>query len=300
MRVWRCRGLRWGGAGGGRGPGLVWEGGRVSGLGYGQRVAFRVVGERRCPGARGNRCPVEARLPGRSTGGLCPECARLDRAHSVAADTAAGDPRTFRVYLAWFGPGLVKVGITAEERGGARLLEQGAVAYTWLGRGALMAARRTEELLGTALGVPDRVPYAVKRLARVGLPGAAERVAEVTGLYRRAAEVGGWDETLERLPLGVEDHAEVFALGAVERIDGVVAELVDGGWLVGRLVAAAGPDLHLEAEGGEAVVLDTRLMVGWGLAAVAEGEMGERESGGGVAVPVVGVPGEEEVQGGLF
>ncbi|WP_256103739.1 DUF2797 domain-containing protein [Streptomyces sp. ODS05-4] len=291
---WRSRGVRWGRDGGG--PGLVWEGGRVSRLEWGRRVGFRVVGERRCPGARGNACPVAAVVPGRSTGGLCPECARLDRAHSVAADTAAGDPRVFRVYLAWFGPGLVKVGITAEERGGARLLEQGAVAYTWLGRGALMAARRTEELLGTALGVPDRVPYAAKRLARVGLAGEEQRASEVAELYGLAGRVEGWAETLERLPMGVVDHGRVFALEAVRRIDGVVAELVDGGRLAGTLVAAAGPDLHLAADDGRALVLDTRLMTGWELTGAA-GE-GAATRVGSVTVPVVAVSGE--VQGGLF
>ncbi len=86
-------------------------------------------------GARGNACPVRAVVSGRSAGARCEECARLDRAHSVAADTMADDPRPYRVYLAWFGPGMVKVGITGAARGSARLLEQGAVVFSWLGRG---------------------------------------------------------------------------------------------------------------------------------------------------------------------
>ncbi|WP_146058778.1 DUF2797 domain-containing protein, partial [Streptomyces sp. FM008] len=72
-----------------------------------------------------------------STRAQCEGCARLDRARSVAADTMADDPRAYAVYLAWFGPGMVKVGITREDRGAARLLEQGAVAFAWLGRGPL-------------------------------------------------------------------------------------------------------------------------------------------------------------------
>ncbi len=79
-------------------------------------------------GPRGNTCPYTARVSARSTGPRCEECARLDRAHSVAADTLADDPRPYRVYLAWFGPGMAKVGITAERRGSARLLEQGRSA----------------------------------------------------------------------------------------------------------------------------------------------------------------------------
>uniref|UniRef100_UPI000AB46B7D DUF2797 domain-containing protein n=1 Tax=Streptomyces atriruber TaxID=545121 RepID=UPI000AB46B7D len=155
---WRCAGLGWPDGK----PVLRWEGGRRSALAYGQDIGFRAVGERRCVGARGNACPLRAVVPGRATQARCPECARLDRAHSVAADGVPDDPRTYRVYLAWFGAGLVKVGITAEQRGPVRLLEQGAVAFCWLGRGPLMAARRTEELLRAALGVPDRVPDARK------------------------------------------------------------------------------------------------------------------------------------------
>ncbi|MFF8832158.1 DUF2797 domain-containing protein [Streptomyces sp. NPDC015131] len=286
--VWRCRGLRWGGAGGG--PVLVWEGGRSSAVGAGRVIGFGVVGERGCAGARGNPCPVRAVVAGRATGGRCAECARLERARSVAADTLADDPRTYRVYLAWFGAGMVKVGITAEERGDARLLEQGAVAYGWLGRGPLMAARRTEEVLGSALGVPDRIPYAAKRAARVDLPGARERAAEVTALYRRAAAVPGWAETLEPVAPEVVDHAEVFRLGGVDRIDGVVTELVDGGSVRGTVVAAAGPDLHLRAPDGRALVLDTRLMTGWGLVA------GAADAGTTVPVTALGTG----VQDGLF
>ncbi|MEU0401993.1 DUF2797 domain-containing protein [Streptomyces sp. NPDC006197] len=269
---WWSRGIDWAGGA----PGLRWRGGRVSTLAYGQRLAFRAVGVRRCPGARGNPCPLEAVVPGRSTGGRCPECARLDRAHSVAADTVADDPQPYRVYLAWFGPGMTKVGITAEARGETRLLEQGAVAFSWLGRGPLMAARRTEEVL------------------RHALPPAGERAREVEELYRRARAVGGWTETLEPLEFAARDHAGVFRLDGLPRLDGTVAELVGGGVVTGRLLAAAGPDLHLLAPDGRCLALDTRLMRGWILEAAGEGE--------GFSVPVVPVaaPVVESAQEGLF
>ncbi|MFF8381156.1 DUF2797 domain-containing protein [Streptomyces sp. NPDC015661] len=264
---WWCRGISWGSGV----PGLRWRGGRVSSLTYGQRLAFRAVGVRRCPGARGNPCPLEAVVPGRTTGGRCPECARLDRAHSVAADTFLDDPQPYRVYLAWFGPGMTKVGITAEARGEARLLEQGAVAFSWLGRGPLMAARRTEEVLRQALGVPDRVAYERKRAARHALPSAVDRAREVEELYRRAREVGGWTETLEPLEFAARDHVEAFHLDGLPPLDGTVAELVGGGVVTGRLLAAAGPDLHLLAPDGRCLALDTRLMGGWALERAGEG-----------------------------
>ncbi|MFE8912726.1 DUF2797 domain-containing protein [Streptomyces globisporus] len=287
-------------------PELAWSRGgdrRASVLAYGAGLGFRAVGERHCAGARGNVCPLGAVVPGRSTGGRCAECARLDRAHSVAADTMADDPRTYRVYLAWFGPGMVKVGITGEERGAARLREQGAVAFSWLGRGPLMAARRTEEVLRAALGVPDRIPYARKRAVRGQLPVPEERAGAVAELYARAAalEGRGWPESLERLPLEVVDQVGVFGLdrataaarpvreGAPAPVR-AVRELVDGGVVAGRLVAAAGPDLHLAVAGGGVVVLDTRLITGWDLTA---------EAGSDVRVPLIDIGGGG-VQGGLF
>lgn len=291
---WRCSGVAWPGDV----PQLGWSRGadrRVSVLAYGDRLGFRVVGERHCVGARRNVCPLGAEVPVRSTGGRCAECARLDRAHSVAADTMLDDPRAYRVYLAWFGPGMVKVGITREERGAARLREQGAVVFSWLGRGPLMAARRTEEVLRAALGVPDRIPYARKRGVRARLPGAEERSAEVAELYGRAVELEGrgWPESLERLPLDVADHGGIFGLDRAPAAARAVSELVAGGVVAGRLVAAAGPDLHLAVGGAGVVVLDTRLITGWELAAVTG------EGAGDVRVPLIDIGGGD-VQGGLF
>ncbi len=272
---------------------LAWDGGRRSALTWGKRVAFGVAegGARTCVGARGHACPTGAAVSGRSTGARCEECARLDRAHSVAADTIADDPRPYHVYLAWFGPGMVKVGITAEERGSARLLEQGAVCFSWLGVGPLMAARRTEELLRAALGVPDRIPYVEKRAVRAGLPeAAADRAVEVAELHARALALPAWPESLVREPLRVVDHVEVFGLAGLPVAVGEVGELVAGGVVSGELVAAAGPDLHL-ATGGGVVVLDTRLMSGWGLVPAGGAEL---------TVPVREFKEEAGVQDGLF
>lgn len=259
---------------------------------------------RRCVGARGHPCPVRAVVPGRSTGARCEACARLDRAHSVAADTFADDPRPYHVYLAWFGPGMVKVGITAVERGSARLLEQGAVCFSWLGAGPLMAARRTEELLRAALGVPDRIPYADKRAVRSALPATeAERTAEISELHARAVVLGGWPESLAREPFQPVDHVRVFGLAGLPAAVGAVSELVAGGVVNGALVAAAGPDLHLEAGGGgggggEVVVLDTRLMSGWGLVPVGGGEADG--AAGEVTLPLREFREDGHLQDGLF
>ncbi|MFF4539837.1 DUF2797 domain-containing protein [Streptomyces aureus] len=293
-RVWTCSGVRWSG----EGAVLVWSGGRTSPLVPGRRVAFGVVdgGVRTCVGARGNACPMRAVVSPRGTGARCEECARLDRAHSVAADTLADDPRPYRVYLAWFGPGMVKVGITRAERGSARLMEQGAVAFSWLGQGPLMAARRTEELLRAALGVPDRIPYADKRAVRTALPEAGERLAELRDLHDRAGRLDGWPESLARAPFEPVDHTGLFGLAGLPPTRGVVRELAAGGAVSGELCGAAGPDLHL-LTGRGAVVLDTRLMTGWELTGAGAAD-GARDPG--ITFPVREVSADPGVQDGLF
>ncbi|MER5947567.1 DUF2797 domain-containing protein [Streptomyces sp. NPDC001904] len=282
--------MGWTGDGGGE---------RESAVRFGEPVAFRVAGPRRCLGVwRGGRrsgCPGWADVPVRGTRAQCAQCAGIDRAQSVAADTIADDPRPYHVYLAWFGDGWVKVGITGVRRGGARLLEQGAVAFTWLGQGPLMAARRAEELLRVALGVPDRIPYETKRIVRAaaaaGLDSGRAR-AELERAHGVAVGLDGWPESLARLPCAVVGHGEAFGLGAVDGVDAVVSGLGEGAVVAGRVVAAAGPDLHLVEAGGRRLVVDTRVLAGWPLAGAGDGA-----AGAGAAVEVREVP---AVQGGLF
>lgn len=292
--TWQCSGLSW--PQGAQMAVLRWEGGRVSPLTTGRALGFRAEGIRRCVGARGNPCPSHIEVAAHLTQARCTECARLERAHSVAADTLADDPRTYRVYLAWFGPGLVKVGITGEERGTARLLEQGAIVFSWLGRGPLMAARRAEEVLRGALGVPDRIPYAAKRAVRATLPPTAgERAAEVEELHRRAVAQGLWTETLEPLGCAIVDHTEVFGLSGLPAPTATVLGLSDGGAVTGTLLAVAGPDLHLRTAGDGLVVLDTRLMTGWSLVGASPSA--------GVSVPTasaIRADGDGLIQDGLF
>lgn len=294
--AWWCTGPRW------EGPeqGLGWycpERGaqRRSALPEGKALAFAVTGERRCLGVRrGARwavCPYAAVIDGGSARDQCAECARLDRSRSVAADTMADDPRPYGVYLAYFGPGMLKVGITAAERGGARLVEQGAVTYAWLGRGPLMAARRAEALLGSALEVRDRYGKAEKRAARAALPPVPERVAALAGLHEAALGLEGWPEALEPAAFAWTDHSEVFGLARIPAGAGEVAGLAAGEEIVGGVVAGAGSDLYVRGAGGEGgvFVVDARLLAGWVLrgavggvtTATVRGGKGEVKDGDG-------------------
>ncbi|MGW7572920.1 DUF2797 domain-containing protein [Streptomyces sp. NPDC054765] len=321
--MWRCTGPRW--SGGGPGPEgrfgqrLGWycaERGeeRVSMLPVGKVLAFAAQGERRCLGVRrAGRwivCPYGAVLDGASAKDQCARCAQLDRSRSVAADTMADDPRPYGVYLAYFGPGLLKVGITAVERGPARLVEQGAVAYAWLGRGPLMAARRAEALLGSALAVPDRFAKAAKRAARGALPPLSDRVAELAQLHGAARGLAGWPETLQPVEFACTDHTELFGL---DRIPGAVAELggmTSGAEVVGEVLTGVGADVYLRlaagergeaaaggpgvadgpgAAGGVVAVMDARMLSGWALGAAV---------GRVTTVPVrAAVPGAGEREG---
>ncbi|WP_093716276.1 DUF2797 domain-containing protein [Actinacidiphila alni] len=273
--MWRCTGLGWSD---GR-PGWTWwhpvRGGRSSPLRLGGPVSLAVAADavRTCAGVwRGGRyaaCPYGAVLPPEARRDQCERCAALDRSYSVAADTKADDPRPYAVYLAWFGPGLLKVGITAAERGAARLLEQAAVCFTFLGEGPLMTARRTEAILGAALGVPDRVASQAKRAARHALPDAGARAAELRALH--ASVTDQLPDTLRPRPCEIVDHAGLFGLAPTQLPPpvGQVSALPPGSALTGTLVAAAGPDLYVrtaEPDGpGRLLLLDTRLARGWPL-----------------------------------
>ncbi|MEV5593563.1 DUF2797 domain-containing protein [Streptomyces sp. NPDC052496] len=309
--AWWCTGPSWAGTE----PGLGWyrpgrDARRRSALPAGKALAFAVTGERRCLGVRRSArwiaCPYAAVIDAGVARDQCADCARLDRSRSVAADTMADDPRTYGVYLAYFGPGLLKVGITAAERGAARLVEQGAITYAWLGHGPLMAARRVEALLGSALDVRDRFGKAEKRAARGALPPVPERVADLAALHAAARGLAGWPEALEPAAFAWTDHTEVYGLERIPAGAGEVAGPASGDEIVGDVVAGVGADLYVrgvvaasgaaetgEANAAEVFVVDVRGLAGWVL----------RGATGGVTTAVVRAPkggaaGEE--QGSLF
>jgi hypothetical protein len=184
----------------------------------------------------------------------------------VAADTKVDDPRAYAVYLAYFGPGRHKVGITAVERGAARLREQAAVAFGFLGEGPLMTARRTESILGAALGLPDRVSGTAKRAARLALPDAAARAAELHALYDQVR--GLLPDTLRPRPFEVVDQAALFGLApTAPRPTAEITALPRGAALTATIRAVAGADLCLTPVDapGTTLLLDSRLAAGWPL-----------------------------------
>lgn len=254
------------------------HGARSSPLRLGGPLSLAVAEDavRACAGVwRGGRyvsCPYGAQLRPESRRDQCERCAALDRTYSVAADTRTDDPQPYAVYLAWFGPGRQKVGITAVARGSARLLEQAAICFTFLGEGPLMTARRTEAVLGAALGLPDRVPSAAKRAARHTLPDAGARAAELRSLYDAAA--GLRPDTLRPRPFEAVDHADLFGLSpAVPPPAARVTALPPGATLSAAVRAMPGADLYLETAGSPGLLLlDAHLTTGWPLRRAAAPE----------------------------
>jgi hypothetical protein len=277
--MWRCTGLRW------QEGAPVWgwwhpgRGERSSPLALGGRIGLALAADaqRRCLGVRRNGrrtpCPSEAVLPYEARRDQCGVCSALDRSSSVAADTMADDPRPYAVYLAYFGPGLLKVGITSVARGPARLLEQGAVCFTFLGEGPLMTARRTEAVLGAALRVPDRVHSSAKRAALTVLPPPEERAAGLCTLYASVEAIRDrLPDSLRPRPLEVVDHAAVFGLDpAPPAPAGEITAFEPGGAVSGQVRVVAGHDLLVDTCAGKTLLLDARLTCGWGFQRAASG-----------------------------
>lgn len=209
------------------------------------------------------RLPDRLAAPPASRSAQCPACQTADRADSIAADTRLHDPRPFAVYLAHHGS-TVKVGITAVERGQARLLEQGALASAFISSGTLIAARRVENLLGQALGLPDRVSTSRKRAARAHPGTAAERRADLLATVERVKSLS-WPEGQTRTEPQITDHTPAYGLPATGlRPVAAILPPAPGQVIAGQIGCRIGTDLYLHTSPG-LVLLDTRLLAGWAL-----------------------------------
>jgi hypothetical protein len=240
---------------------------RSSAVDLGARLSLMVGPDRRCTGLwwDGRRVPCTARAPidAAAKSGQCDSCAAIARTRSVATDTVLDDPREFCVYLAHHGS-VVKVGITATERGRARLLEQGALSSMVLSAGTLLSARRCEALLTTALGVPQQVHTARKRGARLAPGTASARAAELLVVAEQAAGLD-WPPGQTRTAAGPVDHTPSYGLPD----GGIIAEqgidpLQTGATVNGEVVCRIGRDLYPSTLDG-IVLLDTGLLQGWAL-----------------------------------
>ncbi|WP_433012330.1 DUF2797 domain-containing protein [Kribbella sp. CA-294648] len=193
----------------------------------------------------------------------------MERSNSIATDTRLDDPRPFSVYLAHHGS-VVKVGITAAERGDARLLEQGALASTFISTGSLLGARRVENLLITTLGLPDRVSTSRKRRARDQPGSLADREVSLLNVANQISALP-WPDGQSRGEIKVRDHTAAYGLPADGlRPAAVLQTPVPEGVITGRIACTIGTDLYVETSAG-LVLLDTHVLAGWSLGRAAAG-----------------------------
>lgn len=265
--AWRPTGLVWTPAG----AALEWlsptADTRVSAVGLGARLALGVGPDRRCTGLwwgeRRVPCVARTTIAADTKSGQCDSCTSIARSRSVATDTALDDPREFRVYLAHHGS-LVKVGITAAERGPVRLLEQGALSSLALSAGTLLSARRCETLLTTALGVPQQVRTTRKRVARLTPGTAATRAAELVAVAEQASALA-WPPGQTRTATVTIDHTSAYGLPEAGIVpDHQLEPLHPGATISGEVTCRIGRDLYLNTTSG-IVLLDTGLIQGWAL-----------------------------------
>lgn len=275
---WRCTGLHWQDdrpvLGAVRG-GIRHE----RAVGAGTVVGWRVRGPRRCSGpwiageTERRPCPHRAGIDPAGSGVLCPPCQGVDRGLALARDRILDDGRTYLLYLAWFGGGLLKVGLTAEQRGRARLLEQGAPVFAFVARGPLPAIRRAELTVSGAGLARERFGGRAKAEQWWHLPGSEERAARIAEA-RAAALALLAGHPVEAFPAGpVVDHVALFGLtDGPPKAYREVAALADGATLAGTLRAPVGRRLFLDQpDGTEPLLVDTLRLTGWGLAAAPPG-----------------------------
>jgi hypothetical protein len=241
-------------------------------LSLGQRIGWTLRGPRRCCGIWTSTsriaCPLNSRLED-GTDPQCGACAAADPGKALARDAAIGDGRTFGLYLAWFGPGLLKIGLTAADRGRDRLLEQGAITYAMLAAGSYAGIRRAERLISGAGLARERIPARAKTTAWWSLPDAASRAAEVTAAQTRISGQVTWPDGISETPGPVIDQAAGFGLDRPlpASLDEVTA-ITSGARVTGELTAVVGRQILLTTT-RTPLLLDMQRIAGWGLTASA-------------------------------
>lgn len=235
----------------------------------GERVDWMLAGPRTCTGvwtgSARRACPASTPVPASGPDSQCPACGRADRGKQIARDNVpADDDREFVLYLAWFGPGpLIKVGLTAAERGRDRLLEQGALAFLLLAAGPYAAVRHAEKSIAQAGLAAERLSARAKSAAWLNLPEARDRAADLSTARASMAGRIFWPDDIAFRSAGPIDQAADFGLDKPlsQRWQEVTA-ISDGAALSGRIRAVIGRQLLLQTVAG-LLLCDMRRLAGW-------------------------------------
>lgn len=258
--------------------GVSWRGGRPSltmidaaghelshPLRHGEPFGLRTTGPRRCIGLwRGDirSCPFNAPIPATGSSSQCDACAAADPGRALARD-ATVDDREFNLYLAAFGTDTLKVGISAVERGNERLLEQGAIAFTWIGQGSHRVIRAAETAIAEAGLAPERRRRSTKIAGWHTRGTAQERRTALEKVAAAAQELPSWPMLARHRPVEVVDHADLFGLTELPNHLDDVDELGVDATLAGRVSSVIGTELILNDHEGRGLLLSGRMLAGW-------------------------------------
>lgn len=236
----------------------------------GERVGWRLTEPRTCvgvwSGASRRACPVSAPIPAKGTDAQCQTCARADRGRQIARDApSVDDDRKFLLYLAYFGPaGLIKIGLTAAERGRDRLLEQGAITFVVLAAGSYEVVRNAEKSVAAARLATERVTAKAKAAAWRNLPPREERVAALCAVRDRLVGRVFWPEGIAFRSGDPVDQAADFGLDKPLTTSWrEVTEISDSAVLCGHIRAVIGRQLILDTPHSGLLLCDMRRAAGW-------------------------------------
>lgn len=272
--AWTCTGVSWRGGH----PALTMT--DASGaelarpLRYGEPFGVAITGPRRCIGIwRGQTrsCPFASLMDAGPSAAQCSACAAADPGRMLARD-ATVDPREFRLYLATFGTGVLKVGITAFDRGAERLLEQGAIAFTWLAQGSHPAIRAAEAAVAGAGMATERPRRSAKLTGWWHHGGHAQRRDALATVAAAAHHLPTWPSEVLRAVVDVVDHADLYGLDDLPDCVDDLDQVAPGAVLTGRVRAVIGAEILLDHPGGPGsaptcgLVVSGRRLAGWPIA----------------------------------
>ena len=241
----------------------------------GASISWRLAGPRACTGiwtgSARRPCPARTPITADGTDPQCPACARADRGRQIARDAVpVDDGREYLLYLAWFGPGLVKVGLTAGDRGRDRLLEQGAITFTFLAAGPYTPIRQAERLISATGLASERITARAKATAWLTLPPPAERAEQLAAARAQVASRVRWQDEVRLLPGDVTDQAGDFGIdGPLRDRWQEVTGISDGAVLSGRVRVVIGRCLLLDTPAGP-LLCDMRRAAGWAIRPVPD------------------------------
>jgi hypothetical protein len=248
--------------------GLVGDREHARAVEVGEAISWEVAGPRRCTGLYDRRqhrrrpCPVDSLVVDEAQ---CDLCQQADPGRLVARGQAPSgmELEPFVLYLAWFGDGLHKAGITSEKRGGQRLREQAALSYCLVARGPFTSIRQAETLLARVGVAPERVTTHSKRAAWWGIEPAQNRSSQLLALYQAATAAVRVIPGVEVLDFQAVDLAPLFGLGReMPSPFELVVRVRPGAALSGMVTHVIGRDIVL---GPSPIVVDSHLLEGWTL-----------------------------------